>query len=840
MTLLRLALAGLAALIAAGICTADLALVRDGRPLARIVLPADADETTALAAEELSLYLGKVSGATLPVVPEPTGDGPVVILGAPDDAWAEQADLASLAFDGFVVECAGDRLVLAGKVPEGTINAVYWLLEELGVRWFIPTELGETVPSLATVAVPAMSRRVEPRFVNRRNHGIDSSIPGEGATWRRRIRITSHDLNVPFNRYSHNLYNVFPATEYGETHPEYFPLINGERRIPETNHAQDWQPCTSNPDVVRLTIEAGRRWFEEHPEANFFSVGINDSGWFCECDNCTALDIPGATFRGRPMLSDRYFTFVRQVAEGLAETHPDKYVSCIAYAKVEAPPVNVELPDNVMVVITQDVGQWHDRAYKQADMDFARAWAQAAGAFGTYDYTGLTWTLPRVYPHLMAESLRFYDEVGAVAVTNEAFPTWWYAGPQMYLRAKLMWDPGQDSDVVLSDFYHGFFGPAGAPMKRFYDLLEARMMKERPGRWFEGLSSVIQQLDLWEPEHLEACRSALGEAWRLTDGAEPWAARVNFVSRGFRLTDTMLEEYWLAGRVHELGASATVSAAELADALGEFLAASARREQVWESIRDDDLLSGIYTRILEVRPGRLASWRMSLQNAPTQAYASLMARADEVDPATVEELAAQAPEYLAFTIRAMHWATTHPEAPNACANPGFEEADDGDAAPEGLDWVATDTPPGWSKWEIDGASERLTFEPEGGREGPRCVRITGARNGCFIQPIPVEPGEAWFASIWVRSTGSREAVPQFVLRWRDADGAWVANEKGVQVAGEAGANRWQQLMLVFTVPEGAGQAVLLPGASDQLPEDVAIFDDVRVIRLPDELRGADE
>ena len=58
----------------------------------------------------------------------------------------------------------------------------------------------------------------------------------------------------------------------------------------------------------------------------------------------------------------------------------------------------------------------------------------AAGAFGTYDYTGLTWMLPRVYPHAMAESLRFYADVGAVAVTNEAYPTWWYAAPQLYLR----------------------------------------------------------------------------------------------------------------------------------------------------------------------------------------------------------------------------------------------------------------------------------------------------------------------------------------------------------------------------------------------------------------------
>ncbi|MCD6360375.1 MAG: DUF4838 domain-containing protein [Armatimonadetes bacterium] len=837
---MRFAAACFAAALLTATCSADFDLVRDGAPVAQIVVPEDAPEFVTLAAGELNLYLRKMSGAELPVVAEAAGEAPVVYLGAPDDDWAAQAKPASLAFDGFVVECDGGRLVLAGKVPEGTLNAVYWLLEELGVRWFIPTELGENVPQRETVTVPDMNRRVEPRFVCRRNHGIDQSIKPDGDIWRRRARITSHALNVPFNRYSHNLYKVFPASKYGETHPEYYPLINGRRRIPETDHAQNWQPCTSNPDVVRLTIEYGRRWFEEHPEANFFSVGINDSGCFCECDNCTALDIPGETFRGRPMVSDRYFTFVKQVADGLRESNPDKYVTCIAYGRVEAPPRRIKLPDNVLVVITQDIAQWHDPAYRQADMDFARAWVERTGAFGTYNYTGLTWTLPRVYPHLMAEALRFYDEVGAVAVTNEAYPTWWYAGPMVYLRAKLMWDPQQDPDAVLDDFYSGFFGPARKPMKRFYDILEARMMKQRPGRWFEGLGSVLDQIALWERRDLNDCRSALQRARKLTGDAEPYASRVDFVARGFAYTDAILEEYWLARRVRELGASATADVAEVADTLEEFLTASAHREQVWESIRDDELISGIYTRILEVRPQRLASWRMYLANAPAQAYASLMSRADELPAGRIERLAARAPEHLAFNIRAMHWATTHPEAPNLCANPGFEQTDGEEAPPEGMDWVTTDVPRGWSKWEIDGRPELLTWEQTGGRDDPRCVKVTGSRNGCFIQSVPVEPGEAYFARIWVRSTGSSEAVPQFVIRWRDADGKWTRNEKMLHVQAEGGADRWQELILVFIVPDGAAQAVLLPGAKDQRPGDATIFDDARMVKLPEDSADAGE
>ena len=816
----------------------DITLIDDGKPAAQIVLAADADEHEKLAAEELNVYLKKMSGAELPVRGEPQDGVATVWIGAPDEDTGRKLGLASLAFDGFVVDCDGERLVLAGNCPRGTLNAVYWTLEELlGVRWHIPTELGESVPTRPTVKLPALRHRVEPRFVNRRNHGVDTSIPGEGATWRGRVRITDHSLAIPFNRYSHHLYRVFPVSKYGETHPEYYPLIDGTRRIPSSNGAQNWQPCTTNPEVIALTIEYGKQWFRDHPEANFFSVGMNDSAAFCECPNCRALDLPGETFRGRRMLSDRYFTFVKAVADGLRDEFPDKYVSCIAYSVVESPPKRVNLPSNVMVVITQDVGQWHDPVYKQTDMDFARAWAEAAGAFGTYDYTGLGWLMPRVYPHVMAESLRFYDEVGAVAVTNEAWPTWWYAGPQMYLRAKLMWDPQLDCDAVLDEFYAGFFGPAKTPMKTLYDVLERCMMKERDGRWFEGLSSVLQQMDVWAPGDLDECREAMQQAKQMAAGKGRYEQRVDFVARGFSWAEALLEEYWQAQKVRDLLVSSSVGAGNYLAAVQVLLDRTRQREQVWDSIREDRLISGIYERITFTRPHRLASWRSFLEASLTQGVSSLLSRREELTPEDLAALCARAPEPIALAIRAQQWAEAHPDAPNLCNNPGFEETKPGGPPPEGIDWVSTDAPAAWSKWAIDaGTIGQLTWEAAGGRSAPRCVKIAGLRNGCFIQVLPVRPGEVYCASAWVRTARPEQSQAKLVVRWKDPKGAWTANASDRSAIAPAGLEGWRKLSVVVTVPDEAGYAVLLPGAVDQQPSDAIWFDDLRFVRLPDEAR----
>ena len=835
-TMYRLIAATVVAQIAALTSLADVTLIENGVAKAQIVLPADAHDMERTAADELNLYLQKSTGTMLPIVTTAAPESTRLLLGVRHPAARHELNLSSLAFDGFVISCAEDRLILTGNVPEGTLNAVYALLEDVvGVRWFMPTELGEQVPQLKTVRIPAMHRRVEPRFVNRRNHGIELSIRGAGAAWRQRIRITSHDLAVPFNRYSHNLYVIFRPSTYGETHPEYFPLMGTARRVPDKDNAQHWQPCTTNPEVTKLTIDAARKWFDARPRTNFFSVGMNDSGEFCKCGNCTSLDIPGETFRNRPMVSDRYFTYVRDVANAVMKTHPDRYVTCIAYSVVESPPKHVKLPPNVGVVITQDVAQWHDPEYKQTDMDFASAWARAAGAFGTYDYTGLTWMMPRVYPHAMADSLRFYDRIGAVAVTNEAFPTWWYAAPQMYLRAKLMWDPRLDTDPILDEFYAGFFGPAKTEMKPFYAVLERCLMKPRRGRWFEGLSSVIQQLDLWEQSDLAECRTLLATARQKVAQRQPYAERLEFVARGFGWADAMLEEYWQAQRLIEAATSATAGNVQRTAALKQFLDLQNRRKGVWASIRDDRLVSGIYKLVFNNYEQRLATWQSFLNSALGTGISALFLDTSATNDTQIADLLAKvdSPE-LVREMHAMMWAKRNAQAPNLCKNPNFEDTAATGPAPQGLDWVATNAPPGWARWALNADTlPRLTWEPTGGREGSRCIRIAGAQDACFIHVMPAEPGELYVASAYARAEGPGKGKARLVVQWKDAEGRWVWSQPRREACLPDGARDWRKLSIAFTVPDGVSKAVILPAAKDQDLADAVWFDDVRVAKVPE-------
>ena len=817
---------------------ADLVLVNDGEPRARIVVRVDADKKETVAAEELQTYVKRMTGAELPVSTDATAPGPRVFIGPVDESKLKALRMDEVKWDGFVIKRDGDVLWLVGKWPVGTLNAVYGFLEDVcGVRWYLPTRMGENTPQRRTLTVGDLDLVSNPRFPCRRNHGIDSSVKIEGSLWQQRIRITSHSLDVPFNRYSHNLYGILPNTKYDRLHPEYFPLVRGRRKVGMEGRARfsSWQPCMSHDEVVRTAVTFGRKWLASRPRTNFFSVGMNDGRGFCECPQCEALDVPGETFRRRPMVSDRYFNFVKQIADPIAESHPDRYVSCIAYSVVESLPKRVDLPDNVLVVITQDVCQWHDPEYRKTDMEFAAAWAKAAGAFGTYDYTALSWLMPRVYPHLMAESIKFYDRIGAVAITNEAWPTWWYCGPQLYLRAKLMWDPTLDTDAVLDAYYRGFYGPAWQPMKSLYDVFERCTTKPRPGKWFEGLSNVIDQMKPWEPRDVAECRRLLARARQLTAGKTPYEERVALTAKGFAFADLMLEEYWLGQHVMQIAADVNTPAAKALDETLRLTELGERRAQMMTGLAKDRYMWGIYRMTVDRFKPRMRSWLSYLHGCKQAGASRLTAAVANETRETIRQLMTKVPEgALARELRDQLWVMDHPNAPNLAQNPAFEPGSKTMATPEGADWVAANCPPGWSKWSIDPAQlDQLTWEPKSGMSDSACVQLKGCRMACFIQKVRVEPGERYQVSAKAWSNGSEAAVTRVKIRWQTPRGRWLEGEPGTSTWAKGKTGGWLTLSRIVTVPPGAGYVVLLPGAADQQPDDICRHDDLRMVKLPD-------
>jgi hypothetical protein len=371
-----------------------LTVAQDGKAVLVIAFPDKPEEPEREASAELTKYLGRVTGATFEQVAEKDLQGrPALFVGATEAAAKAGLSAAKLDRDGFIIKSEGGSLYLVGHDDLATeLGAHYFLQRYAGVRWYIPLEIGEHIPSRPTFTVPDKLNEVqEPAWQSR----LWSSAARMDPMWEKR------NLCRPRYNFHHNLLNALKPSEIYDAHPEWFPLINGQRLPKPPDSAYSWQPCFSNQAMAAWVAQKIIAYFDANPTATSYSLGINDvgAGGYCQCAQCQALDDQAKlTYRDRPNYSNRVFTFMNRVAEITSQKHPDKLLGCLAYANCEEVP-SFPVHPNIIPYLTNDRAQWRNKQFKQQDQDLLRRWAKAARQLGVYDYYyGSGYVIPRFFP----------------------------------------------------------------------------------------------------------------------------------------------------------------------------------------------------------------------------------------------------------------------------------------------------------------------------------------------------------------------------------------------------------------------------------------------------------
>ena len=529
-------------------------LVEDGQARATIVTGSSPSAAEAAAARELQTYLWKLATVAgqeaekLPIETETAAPlGTLIYVGRSAAVTRMGVDVDDLeTAHSFTIQTNGYSLVLCGKGDLGTEYAVYTFLERYcGVRWLWPGETGECIPPRGTIEIGAICDREDPDFTLR-VLGSMAPLP-EGTPeplWKKRNKVQTVSGYVP----GHNWAKLVPPDKYGPTHPEYFALVDGSRE-------QDWnaydgqhgyQLCTTNPEVIRLSIDYVRRFFDEHPDVDIYSIDANDGAGWCECDNCQALDtgkvrtIPSSGgaedgSEARPVITDRIYTFVNEVAAAVKETHPDKYVLHLAYSDYIEPPERVRPLDNVVVQITLNCECHYDPAYKEDQWRLIRAWSQVTPNLMLYEYFNHTWKLqlPRAIHHSVGASIPYYRQCGARFFSAQASDDFGNEGLTLYLAAKLLWDSSLDVDELVADYCEHAFAEGAAFGRRYFARLEAlwdAALAELGPRW-GGNPHVY--LTMLTPETVAELKGYLTEALRLAQSAAA-QERIRFFLDGWQ------------------------------------------------------------------------------------------------------------------------------------------------------------------------------------------------------------------------------------------------------------------------------------------------------------------
>lgn len=456
-----------------------LVLADDGKTSARILLAAEAPKDVQDAAAELARVLEKMSGARLPVDTLAAGASvdkavTAIVLGAPAEALGVKMEKKSRAGDGFRYKVQGSQLLLVGESPSGVYTGAMRFLESLGCGWYVPGPLGEVIPAVKRVAVPAtldvtgVSNSINRRFWygGKNGNGVATDA------WLRRLNGANYQSGSWSHAYGHLL-----SEEMKKQHPEYGSLNRGKRTFK--------QLCTTNPEVVKAASETLMADMAKKKEQLVFAAGPNDGGNLCQCPECAKLDTPGylEPSSGLSACSDRIFTFASEVANLTAKQFPDRDLGILVYSEYSRIPQKIQkLSPNVFPMIAPIRRcRIHGPDNPVCEMnkllgDEIRGWAKLGTKLGFYPYNyNLADTL------MPFSKLDFYRRLARIvneadiqqlAWIFETIDSWAQHAPSLYLSARLSWDTHFDIDAEMERFYQGFYGAAAAPMKSYWTRLD--------------------------------------------------------------------------------------------------------------------------------------------------------------------------------------------------------------------------------------------------------------------------------------------------------------------------------------------------------------------------------
>ena len=593
----------------------SLALADNGKAVARIVVAANPPRYTQIAALELQYYVEKISGAKLDITTDElphAQEGYVILVG--ESKLTRELGYRSEDFekDEYLVETRGQWLVLMGRDeaeyglvtyeenghwpgywPEsfdvhldiykdhGTLWAVYDFLEKYcGVRWYLLTELGEVVPSRKTITAGNIYIRRRP-WAELRRFNIDGitnpwrhhysqegpeniHLTGRGHKGWRKLFMWMERMRFGGRRHCamHSFLSYFDR--FGKEHPEWF--ASGKAEF-------DAQMCFSNPQVVSQAAKDARDCFDgKYPQGrypdltraywiyatgDFYSIVPNDHDRFCKCRKCKDKWKPGKSqewtfFGGRR--SDYVWSFVNAVARELGKTHPDKYISALAYWQYTVPP-SFPIEKNVAVMYCKSTSQYNEPRRKAFDREHLPEWRKRTRHLTVWEYYNFPRgkVFPGIEPHRIAEEMKYlhdlpiegmFIELDSKNIAVEHL--------NVYCTMKMLDDPDVDIDELLAEYYRLFYGPAEEAMRTFFEKIENIYTNQ--DNWkpllAEGKEHLHEMPEVsWEvmcpPMVLAEFGEIIAEAYEAVDKRQPYLDRVRLMDNSiYQFMKQSSDEYW--------------------------------------------------------------------------------------------------------------------------------------------------------------------------------------------------------------------------------------------------------------------------------------------------------
>lgn len=501
-----------------------LPIAKAGKPLAEIVVATEGDanrignfvgdsgrllETRvqkgnenlvhANAAAELKLLLGKITGAEYPILETPSAEKNVKIyLGASYAKKHFPEDLAKLAegdcLDGYAIRVKDGDIYIFGALPKGTLNGVYAFLENnsdiIFPRWSID-DLGAIYTRNPDLAVVCADTLEKPRMILRgwlssarntvRNKCNFYHGGFDAQAWGGYSEVGGHCFSLSYN-------SGVPVSESGP-YKKFYPLIDGKR--PEKWSEYKHQMCINHPDLYETYVKHWRnRLNSVAVPLQVIQIGPDDNWGLCECEYCSA---PIRTPDGRTLTpknfneyySTQFYTFLKRVADNLAEFRPGFVTSTFTYffaAPLPAIDVGPNIRPWLCPYVRKDVKSPLFSPVNNHWWQLLKGWRAKSDQVILRDYYGL---YLQIHPiaEVLAFDLRAMVDAGALRITSENSVDEKAedlgAAEEAWVISRLMWNPDQDVEQLRKYYLRRTFREAAPAIEKFRGTIRAAWYKER-------------------------------------------------------------------------------------------------------------------------------------------------------------------------------------------------------------------------------------------------------------------------------------------------------------------------------------------------------------------------
>jgi len=372
----------------------------------------------------------------------------------------------------------------------GPWYAVAELLEQLGVRWYMPYEFGTVVPNRKSISIRDQHLKREAAFPRREWCYYNTMrSDGEGLSWLKRLKAGNNRIIL----YNHTSYAIYSSYEQQMLHPEYLARDSTGKPILGYPPGRG-MPRYTDPGFRKAAVTYMNKVFECQPDLWAMAVGPPDGGLRMDARDVDPYRKPTDTVEQKA--SNYVWDFHVYLARELKKSHPGKFLIYMTGAGAREIPTNIdEFPDNLLVPPKISPGSmWVLDTHRRERLEVLQRWVDVMDV----PHRTLSWdhwlsyrtpTRPRypvVFTRALQDQMRFMrpymdgkfieiqpdDRRDADGRRIQRLGVTGLMHLMVYWQNKLFWDPDADREKMLDEYYRLFFGPAEKEMREFYEFSE--------------------------------------------------------------------------------------------------------------------------------------------------------------------------------------------------------------------------------------------------------------------------------------------------------------------------------------------------------------------------------